>query len=209
MMQTVPRDYSLIAPVYDKVFHRFLNEGHKELGQLLRKKRTTSNVRVLEVGVGSGLTLDYLPSAVEYHGIDINKKMLTQAELKAARFRRKKISLSIMDAHKLSFKSGSFDIVMAASVLSAVDDPLIVMREMIRVAKKGGQIAIITNVREESTSSQIIKRFDPFTKKFLGFRTDMDNKVFTAFKDIELVESKQVNNILGFPLSTFMVFHKK
>jgi phosphatidylethanolamine/phosphatidyl-N-methylethanolamine N-methyltransferase len=207
MLTTVPRDYSFIAPIYDQIFDKVLSEGHKKIGSLLRSKKSPQ-LKVLEVGVGSGLTLDYLPNRIEYCGIDINNKMLSLAHSRADRYPRKKISLALMDAHKLTYKNNSFDIVMAASVISAVEDPSRVMKEMIRVTKKGGEIAVIANVREDSYKSKIIKRFDPLTKKLLGFRTDLDNYLFQSFTEIELIETQQVNNLLGFPLSTYMLFRK-
>lgn len=209
MSIAIPRDYSFIAPVYDHVFHKALNEGHRRIGTLLRSKKPQKEMKVLEVGVGSGLTLDYLPNSVNFTGVDINQKMLSLAHEKAKRFKRKNIQLSIMDAEKLSFKANSFDLVLAASVITAVQDPKLAMKEMIRVTKKGGQIAVIANVRnKKSYKSQLIRHFDPLTKKFLGFRTDIDSDFFSSFKEIKLVQNDQVNNLFGFPLSSFLLFEK-
>lgn len=208
MSIVTPRDYSLIAPVYDHVFNRPLSEGHRRIGALLKSKKPGKDMKVLEVGVGSGLTLDYLPNSIEYTGVDINQNMLSLAHEKAKRFKRKKISLAIMDAHKLTYKSNSFDLVLAASVITAVSDPYSAMKEMIRVTKKGGQIAVIANVRNNTFRSKFIRHFDPLTKKFLGFRTDIDSAFFSKFKDIRLVEKENVNNLLGFPLSSYLLFEK-
>lgn len=206
---TVPRDYSLIAPVYDHVFNKALSEGHRRIGSLLRAKRSTKEMKVLEVGVGSGLTLDYLPNSVQFTGVDINEKMLSLAYEKAKKLKRKKIELALMDAQKLSYKSNTFDLVFAASVITAVENPQMAMKEMIRVTKKGGQIAIIANIRDKkSYKSQFIKQFDPITKKILGFRTDIDSDFFMVFKEIRMIEKDQVNNLLGFPLSSFLLLKK-
>lgn len=207
-MDTTPRDYSLIAPVYDHLFNKALSEGHEMIGSLLRSKRPGKDMKVLEVGVGSGLTLDYLPNSIQFTGVDINNKMLSQAIIKAKQFRRKNITLSLMDAHKLEYKANTFDLVVAASVISAVSDPYTAMKEMIRVTKKGGQVAVIANVRNKTIASHFIKRFDPITKRFLGFRTDIDSDFFDQFKDIKLVEKREVNNVLFFPLSSFLLFQK-
>lgn len=208
MSIVTPRDYSLIAPVYDHVFNRPLSEGHRKIGALLKDRKNGKDMKVLEVGVGSGLTLDYLPNNMEYTGVDINQKMLSLAYEKANRLKRKNISLSIMDAHKLSYKSNTYDLVLAASVITAVSDPYCAMKEMIRVTKKGGKIAIIANVRNNSYRSKIVKQFDPLTKRFLGFRTDIDSSFFSRFKDIRLIEKEDVNNLLGFSLSSFHLFEK-
>lgn len=209
MNLSVPRDYSLIAPVYDHVFNKFLSEGHRRIGTLLQTRKNVKDLKVLEVGVGSGLTLNYLPSSINFTGVDINPKMLALAEDKAKKMKRRKISLSIMDAEKLTFKTNTFDMVLGASVITAVQNPHEAMKEMIRVTKKGGHIAIVANVRNgKSYRSRIVRRFDPLTKRFLGFRTDMDASYFKKYKEIKLVENKEVNNVFGFPLSSFLLFEK-
>lgn len=209
MSFVIPRDYSFIAPIYDHVFNKPLSEGHKRIGSLLRTKKPVKEMKVLEVGVGSGLTLEHLPNSIKFTGIDINEKMLTFAHEKAKKYKRKNITLTIMDAQKMSFRTNSFDMVVAASVISAVKDPTLTMKEMIRVTKKGGKIAIITNVRNnQSLKSQIVKGFDPLTKKFLGFRTDIDSEFFHKFKELRMIEKENVNNLFGFPLSSFILFEK-
>lgn len=209
MSFAIPRDYSMIAPVYDQVFNRFLCDGHKRLGAMLKKEKPSKDFKILEVGVGSGLTLSYLPANVQYSGIDINEKMLELAHEKAKLLKKKNIDLSVMDAHKLTYKAGSFDLVLGASVITAVEDPQSVMKEMIRVTKKGGRIAIIANIRNNSYRSQIVRRFDPLTKKFLGFRTDMDANYFGNFKGLKLLQKEPVNSVMGFHLSSFLLFEKR
>jgi ubiquinone/menaquinone biosynthesis C-methylase UbiE len=209
MLGTLPRDYSFIAPVYDQVFHKPLSEGHKKMGDLLKKCKRIPGVKVLDVGVGSGLMFDYLPVGIDYHGIDINKKMLSIAHEKARKYRRKRIAITMMDAHKLAMKASTYNLVMASSVLSAVENPHLVLKEMIRVTKKGGQIAVILNLRQDSYRSKFIKAFDPITTKLFGFRTDISSEMFDEFPELKLIESEQVNNFLGCPLSTYLLFVKK
>lgn len=80
---------------------------------------------------------------------------------------------------------------------------------MIRVTKKGGKIAVIANLREKgSTTSDMIRRFDPMTRKFLGFRLDLTLNSFLNFSDVRLVEKEDVNRLFGMPLSTYMLFEK-
>jgi phosphatidylethanolamine/phosphatidyl-N-methylethanolamine N-methyltransferase len=209
MLSSTPRDYSLIAPIYDRVFNRFLSQGHQRLGMLLRNKRLIKGMKVLEIGVGSGLSLDQLPSTVEYTGVDINEKMLKIAELKARVLKRRKITLSIMDAHRLAFKANSFDLVIAASVITAVENPDMVIKEMMRVTKKGGNIVVIANFRNKASfKSQLVKRMDPLTKKFLGFRTDLDSEMFKKHKGLRMIENHDINRLFGYPLSSFIVFQK-
>lgn len=114
-----------------------------------------------------------------------------------------------MDARKLTYKDNSFDLVVAASVITAVDTPLKVMKEMIRVTKKGGMIAIVANIQGSDTlKSRMIRILDPITRKYLGFRTDLDLNQIEKLRNIKLINYRGTNNFLGFPLSSFLLFKK-
>lgn len=207
--KSAPRDYTFIAPLYDHVFQSFLSEGHHDISEVIKTLKNKRGLKVLEVGVGSGLTLTHIPSTIEYTGIDINERMLKEAQKKQKRLGRRKINLEMMDAKKLTYKDSSFDLVVAASVITAVDSPLKVMREMIRVTKKGGMIAIVANLQEpNSLKSRMVRIFDPITRKYLGFRTDLDLAQLQKLRNIKLLNYKRTNNILGFPLSSFLLFKK-
>jgi phosphatidylethanolamine/phosphatidyl-N-methylethanolamine N-methyltransferase len=210
MISSAPRDYSLIAPVYDQIFHKLLSEGHREIGLYLKERSKDKKLKVLEVGIGSGLTLNYLPKKIAYTGIDINQRMLNLAKEKTQRINLMEASLSVMDAKQLQFKSGTFDVVIAASVVTAVDDPQKTIEEMIRVTKKSGFIAIVANIRKNnSLKSGFLKSLDPFTKMFFGFRMDLEEDFFDRFRQIELTDHRPINFIAGRPLSSFLVFRKK
>ncbi len=209
MSASAPRDYNHLAPVYDQVFHGFLNEGHELIGQVLCGEKPLRGRSVLEIGVGSGLTLNYLPRSIQYTGVDINKHMLQLAKEKMKRLGRQNYKLELMDAEQLHLKKESFDFVIAASVLTAVRNPEGTMKEMIRVTKKGGKIAIVANIRQNgSVRSSLIKQLDPLTKKLLGFRMDLDFDYFSNFESIRLLGKMNVNKILGVPLSSFLIFQK-
>lgn len=207
--KTAPRDYTFIAPLYDHVFQTFLSEGHHDISGVIRSLKNKRDSKILEVGVGSGLTLSHIPSTINYTGIDINERMLQEAQKKKKLLGRRKMTLEVMDAKKLAYKDNTFDLVVAASVITAVDSPLKVMKEMIRVTKKGGMIAIVANLQESDTlKSRIVRIFDPITRKYLGFRTDLDLNQIQNLRNIKLVDYKRTNNILGFPLSSFLLFKK-
>lgn len=211
MNVSAPRDYSLIAPYYDKFFHRPLSQGHNQIGHLLKKShRLNKATKVLEVGVGSGLSLSFLPRTMEYVGVDISEEMISRARDKVKALKKINATLELMDATKLKFKSNSFDLVVASSVLSAMDEPMAGFREMIRVTKKGGRIAIVTNLRDaDSFKSSLVRKFDPFTRRYLGFRLDLSLEDFSGFSNVKLLEEKQVNSLMGLPLSTYLLFQKK
>lgn len=209
-MTTIPRDYSFIAPMYDQIFNIPLAQGHQQMGALMKKTRSrTGAAKILEVGVGSGLTLPHVPSHVEFTGIDVNEKMLSVAAKKASAMKRRKIKLEIMNAEKMRFASNSFDLVIAPSVLSAMEAPMSGFKEIIRVTKKGGRIAVIANLRDKmSEKSRFARAIDPITRKFLGFRMDLTLEEMLKFKNLRIVEKKPINNFFGQSLSTYVLFEK-
>lgn len=207
--KSAPRDYTFIAPLYDRVFQTFLSEGHHDISEVIDSLKNKRSSKILEVGVGSGLTLSHIPSNISYTGIDINERMLQEARKKKKLLARRKINLEVMDAKKLAFEDNTFDLVVAASVITAVDSPLKVMKEMIRVTKRGGMLAIVANLQESNNlKSRMVRLFDPISRKYLGFRTDLDLNQLQSLRNIKLIDYKRTNNILGFPLSSFLLFEK-
>lgn len=205
-----PSDYSFIAPFYDLIFDLPLSEGHQRIGELLSDEALHHpSLRILEIGVGSGLILNRLPAGVNYTGIDVNEKMLSLARNKAkSKNLEKRVRLLNMDAENLSFENESFDLVIAPSVLSAMGNPEKAFHEMIRVTRPGGKIGIVVNLRDKGLRSKLVLPFDRLTRKFLGFRLDLTRRDLLD-KSIELIEDKNVNQVLGFPFSTFLLFRKK
>jgi phosphatidylethanolamine/phosphatidyl-N-methylethanolamine N-methyltransferase len=210
MSTTTLSGYSFIAPMYDKIFLRPLAEGHKEIGSLLKRSRPKGRqLKVLEVGVGSGLTLPHVPVGVDFTGIDVNDKMLAVAERKSNILKTRKISLHQMNAERMQFTPNMFDLVIAPSVLSAMDRPMKGLQEIVRVTKRGGKIAIIVNLKKEGTlKSKFMKALDPVTRKLLGFRLDLTLNDFKKFKNLKVLEVKDVNSFMGQSLSTYLLFEK-
>lgn len=196
-----PRDYSLIAPLYDKIFSRPLGEGHQVIGQLIKNN---PHKKFLEIGVGSGLTLEHVDKQ-DFTGIDINEDMLYQAQIKV--LGRHNIKLYQMDAEQLNFSSNKFDYVMAPSVLSAVRDPDRVFSEMVRVTKPGGSIIVIANFVDETRT---LSRFlDPLTRSVLGFRMDLELDFYKKIPGIKLVERRKINQFANYHLSWYQKFKKQ
>jgi len=102
--------------------------------------------RILEVGVGTGLSLPLYPENVSVVGIDISRHMLDQARVRQARSGLDNVAeLMVMDAENMGFKDDSFDKVVAMYVASVVPDPGRLVDEMRRVCKPGGQIFMVNH----------------------------------------------------------------
>ncbi|HLT22415.1 MAG TPA: class I SAM-dependent methyltransferase [Bacteriovoracaceae bacterium] len=196
-----PRNYSLIAPLYDRIFARPLEEGHLLIGELLQ---SNPHKKILEVGIGSGLTLEHVDDQ-DFTGIDINEEMLYEAQVKA--LGRHNIHLLQMDAENLRFDNNEFDIVMAPSVLSAVSHPIKVFEEMIRVTRPGGKVVVISNFSDDK--KMVSKIFDPLTRSLLGFRLDLELDYFKKHQKLKILQIKKINHFANISLSWYLEFEKQ
>ncbi len=143
----VTRAYALYSPVYDFIFDRIFHPGRVAALKLLDIQPEES---ILEVGIGTGLNLPLYPSPVQLTGIDLSDKMLEKAQAKVEELGLANVTLKVMDAAAMDFGDNEFDRALATYVISAVPDPLGVLRDMRRVVKPGGTIVILNHFRSAS-----------------------------------------------------------
>jgi phosphatidylethanolamine/phosphatidyl-N-methylethanolamine N-methyltransferase len=165
--------YSFYCPFYDWVFGKLLGPGRRKAFNYLSRR---PNQKVLEIGVGPGSTLEFYPPRTELVGIDISAAMIEQARKKAANLNSgSRFHLEVMDATNLEFPDNHFDVVMAAYVITTVQDPHKVCREILRVTKPGGQIIAINHTRSQNGSlwGRVEDMMAPVFVR-IGFTTDLD-----------------------------------
>lgn len=138
----VIRTYRYYAPVYDRLFGAVLEPGRRALAQAVGALRPE---RVLEVGVGTGLTLRHYPGATALTGIDISEAMIEIARRRAARLPGHRIELLTMNAEAMAFPDQSFDCVTLPYVLSVTPDPPRLCAEIRRVCRRGGTIFVLNH----------------------------------------------------------------
>ena len=143
----VKRAYALYSPVYDLLFDRIFQPGRQAAVKLLDIYPTDC---LLEVGIGTGLNLPLYPRSCHLVGIDLSEKMLEKAKAKVEELRFPYVTLKVMDATTMDFAENEFDKALATYVISAVPNPVGVLREMRRVVKPGGSIVILNHFRSES-----------------------------------------------------------
>lgn len=137
---TVTRAYRRYAPFYDMVFGPAFHFGRKKTVQ---RMNTLGGERVLEIGVGTGLSLPDYNGGKIITGIDLSDEMLRHASRRVEEDRLDNvIGLLKMDAEQLAFADGAFDVVVAMFVMSVVPDPRRCLAEMQRVCKPEGKIVI-------------------------------------------------------------------
>jgi phosphatidylethanolamine/phosphatidyl-N-methylethanolamine N-methyltransferase len=142
----VERAYELYAPVYDFIFDWVFAPGRAAAIQHLGLK---PNETMLEVGIGTGLNLPLYPASCRLTGIDLSQDMLDKAVERAQKLAMPNVVLKVMDATSMDFAENEFDKAVATYTISAVPDPVAVLREMRRVVKPGGVLVILNHFRSE------------------------------------------------------------
>jgi phosphatidylethanolamine/phosphatidyl-N-methylethanolamine N-methyltransferase len=136
------RVYSDLAHLYDQFFGRvFVDHEH----QVIESLGFRPGQQALEVGVGTGISLDAYPPYIHLTGIDPSASMLEHAVAKTRENNWGHIDLRSGDAQALEFPDNSFDWVLTFHVMTVVPDARRMMSEMIRVCKPGGRIVVISH----------------------------------------------------------------
>ena len=143
----VQRAYELLAPVYDFIFDWIFAPGRAAAIQHLALQ---PNDCVLEVGIGTGLNLPLYPPSVRLTGLDISQEMLDKAVERVQNLAMPNVTLKVMDATSMDFGDNEFDKALATYTISAVPDPVAVLREMRRVVKPNGALVILNHFRSNT-----------------------------------------------------------
>lgn len=173
-IEAVKAAYRRYANVYDAVFGPVLQPGRKAVIDALGCK---PGERVLEVGVGTGLSLPMYPPSVRITGIDLSSEMLERARARVARRRLGNVEgLLEMDAEKMDFADASFDKVVAMYVVSVTDRPAQLLHELQRVCRPGGDIFIVNHVRSDNPLVGAVEKSLARFANQLGFHPDFELK---------------------------------
>ncbi|MDB5842189.1 MAG: phosphatidylethanolamine N-methyltransferase / phosphatidyl-N-methylethanolamine N-methyltransferase [Herminiimonas sp.] len=141
-IDNVVHAYRFYAPLYDRLFGAVLEPGRRAMTETVGALRPA---KLLEVGVGTGLTLSRYPPTSVIVGVDVSTEMLDIASSRAKQLKDYDISLLAMNAEAMDFPDGSFDCVVLPYVLSVTPDPQRLVREIRRVCRKDGTILILNH----------------------------------------------------------------
>src|SRR5499427_2419890 len=201
---TIEKAYARWAPVYDLVFGAVFERGRHaaiEAAELI-------GGRILEVGVGTGISLpDYSPRN-RLFGIDLSEPMLRRAQARVAELGLRNVEgLAVMDAEHLAFPDASFDVVVAQYVITTVPHPEATLDEFARVLKPGGEIVLVSRIGAEAGLRKAIEKwFAPAARK-LGWRTEFPFERYTNWVErnggVHLIERRAVPPFGHFSLIRF------
>ncbi|HEX4914467.1 MAG TPA: class I SAM-dependent methyltransferase [Vicinamibacterales bacterium] len=147
--------YTLWAPAYDVVARAAGFDAARRLS--IERLPLSQRARVLIVGAGTGLDLEFLPSTVDVTAIDVTPAMLKHLERRAAAAGRR-VTTRIMDARQLEFSDASFDAVVMHLILAVMPQPERGLSEAVRVLKPGGRIAVFDKFLREQERPSLKRR---------------------------------------------------
>jgi phosphatidylethanolamine/phosphatidyl-N-methylethanolamine N-methyltransferase len=199
----VERAYARWAPVYDLVFGKVFERGRR--ASIAAAERVGG--RILEVGVGTGISLPDYARTNRLVGIDISVPMLRKAQEKVAEHGLSNVeALAVMDAKHLAFPDGAFDVIVAQYVITAVPDPEATLDEFVRVLKPGGEIVLVNHLGAEQGPRRVFELcFAPLARR-LGWSPEFPwaRLVSWAERDgVRLIERRPMPPLGHFSLIRF------
>jgi ubiquinone/menaquinone biosynthesis C-methylase UbiE len=185
--------YARWAPVYDVLCGPVFLNGRRAAASAARKV----GGRILEIGVGTGLSFDDYDDTTEITGIDISEPMIARARERAKTGRYPFVrELVVMDAHELRYADASFDCVVGQFVITLVEDPERVLSECARVVRPGGQIILVNHLYSERGLAAAVERLLAQKAHRLGLRPEFPFQRLAAWAQAhggtELVERRRV-----------------
>ncbi len=165
----VAKAYGRWAPIYDLVFGKVFDSGR----QSTIAEANRIGGRILDVGVGTGLSLSDYARSTKICGVDISEPMLRKAQARVRALKLDNVELlAVMDAKNLAFADGSFDAVVAQYVITAVPDPEGTLDDFIRVLKAGGELILVNHIGAERGPRRLFElAFAPLARR-LGWRPE-------------------------------------
>jgi len=166
---TVERAYARWAPVYDLVFGKVFDAGRK--ASIAAAERIGG--RILDVGVGTGISLPDYSRAIRLVGVDYSAAMLKKAKERVRALKLSNVeALAVMDAKHLGFRDRFFDAVVAQFVVTALPEPEATLDEFVRVVKPGGEIILVNHIGAERGARKLFENgFAPVARR-LGWRPE-------------------------------------
>jgi phosphatidylethanolamine/phosphatidyl-N-methylethanolamine N-methyltransferase len=198
---SVRRAYARWAPIYDVSFGRLAEAGRIRAVDAINRREG----KVLEVGVGTGISLARYRRHLDVTAIDLSPEMLARARDKVADQRLDHVSAVLeMDASDLAFEDASFDTVVAMYVMTVVPEPEKVMAELERVCKPGGQVIIVNHFSAEGGVRGLVEKgLAPFAAS-LGWRPEFPVERVLGRGALTLTEQRPLQPLGLFTMLRFV-----
>lgn len=190
-LTSVQKAYRRLASTYDTFFGAIFHPGRKAVVENLD---LSPGDRLLEMGVGTGLSLPLYPRDVEIYGIDVSEPMLEKAREKKLSYHLDNVKeLEVMDAEATHYPDDTFDVTVAAYVVTVVPNPAKCIDEMRRVTKPDGELVIVNHFHSENPILGTFEKALAPLSATVGFRPNMRERDLIEQTGLEVTERRRVN----------------
>ena len=202
--QTISKAYARWAPIYDLVFGAVFDRGRR--AAIAAAERIGG--RILEVGVGTGISLPDYARTNRLVGVDLSAPMLRKARARVAEQGLSHVeALAVMDAERLALPDRSFDVVVAQYVITAVPHPEATLDEFARVIRRGGEIVLVNHIGAESGPRAVFEQcFAPLARR-LGWRPEFRFRTLSDWAErhggVRIIERRAMPPLGHFSLIRF------
>ena len=189
---SIIKSYKRVSSFYDYTFGKVFKPGQRAL---IEKMSCNDSDIVLEIGIGTGASLQFYPNKTNVIGIDISPDMLDLAKEKIKNNKIENKYISMMNGEHLSFPDNTFDKVVAMYVMSVTQNPKSLIDEMKRVCKDDGDIYIVNHFSSESDKfwvKALEKGLMPISK-ILGWKPYFPFSDFNNYANLNVQEVSKVN----------------
>lgn len=182
--------YGLYAPIYG-VGAKPLEPGRR---RAIDRLGLQPDDRILILGSGPGLDLNYLPTEASITAIDINQSMVGRTDRRAAALGMD-VDARVGDAQDLPFDDSSFDVVLLHLILTVVPDPHAVVGEAARVLADDGRISIYDKFVPPGESPSLLRR--AFNPLFRVLVSDLTRRLDPMVEPTNLVLDSRESFVRG------------
>ena len=193
--------YRRWAPVYDFTFGKIADAGRRHTVKIINRRKGS----VLEVGVGTGLSLPHYGNHLNVTGIDLSTEMLDKARERIVKKQLSNVDgLYEMDASALEFPDDTFDTVVAMYVMTVVPSPELVMTELERVCAPGGEVILVNHFSQaEGARGWVERKMAPLAAT-LGWRPVFEQSRVVGCNGLNLTEKFALKPLNLFKMLRFV-----
>lgn len=193
--------YARWAPIYDWSFGAFTRAPCRAAVAELNKLPPG---RILDIGVGTGISLPYYERKHRVTGIDLSRDMLERARSRVAEDGLSHVEgLEVMDAGALTFPDRAFDAAVAMFVITVVPDPDKVLAEMARVVRPGGRVILVSHFSVDSGPRAFVEKYLSRFSSKLGWRPNFPIETVLSRPELRLLDRRAVKSFDLFTMLTF------